>query len=391
MSRIWTLAYKDLLETSRDRLAFLFIVVMPLAFTAFFGLAFGTSSDRLPVALHNADAGTTSTELVSLLEGSGVLKVQLQAPDEAERAVDESKVTAAILIPAGFSAELAAGRPTTLTLVGVSGSSGVQAVRTEVAALAGRLAAGEAAARAAVAVVTPQASSPDAMAAARALTADALAEPAVSIKVIAAGTAAGQIPTGFVLSSPGMLINFIMFSMLTAGTTLIQERRTYTLLRLMTTRVRRWELVAGKMLGMFALTFVQQIVLIGAGQLFFGVDYLRDPAALLLMMVALSLTAASLGLLIAALLSSEQALIAATILVSMGVSALSGAWFPREIAGPAFQAAGSALPTTWILEGLRGIILQGYGVADVLPAFAVALAWSAGLFAVAVWRFRLSR
>ena len=42
---------------------------------------------------------------------------------------------------------------------------------------------------------------------------------------------------------------------------------------------------------MFALTFLQQILLIGVGQLFFGVDYLNDPAALLLMMIALSLVA----------------------------------------------------------------------------------------------------
>lgn len=397
MSRVWTLAVKDLLETSRDRLAFLFIVVMPLAFTLFFGLMFGAASDRLPVVLHNAGGGAASVKLVALLQDSGVLKVEVKSPEEAEKAVDEGKATAAILIPADFSAELAAGRPAPLTLVGVSGSSGVQAVRTEVAALAGRLAAGEAAARAAVAVSglmrrgPASAPLPDALAAARTRAAEALAHPAATIKVVAAGSAAGQIPTGFVLSSPGMLINFIMFSMLTAGTALIQERRNYTLLRLMTTRLRRWELIAGKTLGMIVLTFVQQIILIGAGQLFFGVDYLRDPAALLLMMIALSLTAASLGLLLAALLSSEQALIATTILVSMGMSALSGAWFPREIAGAAFRAAGSVLPTTWILEGLRGIVLQGFGVEDVLPALGIALAWSAGLFAVAVWRFRLSR
>jgi hypothetical protein len=54
---------------------------------------------------------------------------------------------------------------------------------------------------------------------------------------------------------------------------------------------------------------------------FFGMDYLRDPAALLVMMVSLSLVASTLGL---------------------------------------------------------------------LPAFLFSLAWAAGLFSVAVWRFRLS-
>ena len=45
VSRIWTLARKDLLETRRDRLSALFIIVMPLAFTTFFGLLFGGGSD----------------------------------------------------------------------------------------------------------------------------------------------------------------------------------------------------------------------------------------------------------------------------------------------------------------------------------------------------------
>ena len=117
---------------------------------------------------------------------------------------------------------------------------------------------------------------------------------------------------------------------------------------------------------------------------------MRDPAALLLTMVALSLVASTLGLLLAAVLTSEQAMVATTVIVSMSVSALSGAWFSLEITGPAFQFVGRLLPTTWILDGLRGIIVRGFGVTDVLPAFGFALAWAAALFTLAVWRFRLS-
>jgi ABC-2 type transport system permease protein len=226
---------------------------------------------------------------------------------------------------------------------------------------------------------------------ARPLAQQSLAHPVATVKVVQAGAAAGQVPSGFDLSSPGMLINFIMFSLLTAGIALIQERQNYTLLRLMTTQVRRWELIAGKVAGMFLLTFVQQIILIAAGQFLFGVDYLRDPAALLLMMIATSLVASTLGLLLAALLKSEQALIATVVITSMAVAALSGAWFPLEITGPAFQFVGHLLPTSWILDGLRGIVMRGFGVSDVLPAFGFALAWAVGLFALAVWRFRLSQ
>jgi len=392
MKRVWILAAKDLLETRRDRLVLLFTVIMPLAFTAFFGILFGSTSDRFPLAVNDADGGAAAQDLVALLAASTVVKVTSLSAADAETAVDESRVTAALLIPAGFSSALAGGSRAELTLVGVSGSSGVQSVLTEVFAAAGRVVTAETAARAATAVtvMNPEEETA-ALGITRTVAADSLADPVATVKLVAAGTASGRVPTGFALSSPGMLINFILFSMLTAGVALIQERRNFTLMRLMTTQLRRWELIAGKASGMFALTFVQQIILIGAGQLFFGVDYLNSPPALFLMMVSLSLVASTLGLLLASLLASEQALIASTVLVSMSVSALSGAWFPLEITGETFQTVGHLLPTTWILDGLRGIVLRGFGVPEVLPAFGVALLWAIGLFAIAVWRFRLAR
>ncbi len=75
MRRIFTLARKDLLETRRDRLALIFTVVMPVAFTAFFGLLFGGGSDRLPLAVWSGDAGPVATQLISQLQKSDVVVV----------------------------------------------------------------------------------------------------------------------------------------------------------------------------------------------------------------------------------------------------------------------------------------------------------------------------
>jgi ABC-2 type transport system permease protein len=396
----WILARKDLLQTVRDKLSFIFILLMPLAFTLFFGLLFGGGSGRLPLAVNNADAGgAAAQQLVAALRDSDVVKVTVESAADAEKVVDDNKAAAALLIPKGYSADLAAGRKAALTIVSTQGSSGAATAASEIRSMAGRQVAVELAARAAAGAVWmtrtyPAGAQPSVIsqsaAQARPVAAQALARPAAAVNLVQAGTAAGQVPSGFVLSSPGMLINFIMFSLTTAGVALIVERRNGTLQRLITTRVRRWELIAGKAVGMFLLTFVQQIILLGVAQVFFGVDYLRDPAALLVMMVSLSLVASTLGLLLAAVLKTEQALIATTVIVSMSISALSGAWFPLEITGPAFQFVGHLLPTAWILDGLRGIVVRGFGVADVLPALAVSVAWAAGFFALALWRFRLS-
>jgi ABC-2 type transport system permease protein len=399
VNRILTLARKDLLETRRDRLSALFIIVMPLAFTSFFGLMFSGGSDRLPLALHDADGGPAARRLVATLQRSNTVRVVPKEAADFERWMVDGRAAAGLLIPAGFSKAVQSGEQARLTIVRKEGTSGAVAAATEVHAVAGRIVAAELAARVGLREVVARMHAPSGAAgdveaqlapAAQAAAAQAMDRPAVTIRTVQAGAAAGQIPNSFVLSSPGMMVNFIMFSLTTAGVALIIERRNGTLRRLMTTRTRRGELIGGKMAGMFALTFVQQIVLITVGQVAFGVDYLRDPLALLLMMVSLSLVASSLGLLLASVLTSEQALIATVVIVSMSVSALSGAWFPLEVTSPAFQFVGHLLPTAWVLDGLRGIVMRGFDVSDVLPAFGVALAWWAGLFALAVSRFRLS-
>jgi ABC-2 type transport system permease protein len=393
------LARKDLLETVRDKLSFIFILVMPLAFTLFFGVLFGagSSADKLPLAVWDADGGAAAKQLVAALEKSPVVRVVVKQGNEFETWMADERAAAGLLIPEGYSAAVASGNKADLTIVSTQGSSGASTAASEVRSLAAEQVTVELATRAAVDAVSsattrivPLGYEEKMALQAQPVVAAALAHPAVAAKVVEAGAAAGQTPSGFVLSSPGMMVNFILFSLMTAGIALIIERQNGTLQRLMTTRLRRWELISGKAAGMFLLTFAQQVLLIGVAQLFFGVDYLRDPAALLVMMISLSLVASTLGLLLASVLKSEQALIATTVLVSMAVAALSGAWFPLEITGPAFQAVGHLLPTAWILDGLRGIVVRGFDVADVLPAFAVSVAWAAGFFAIAVWRFRLT-
>jgi ABC-2 type transport system permease protein len=393
------LARKDLVQTARDRLSFIFILLMPLAFTLFFGILFGanSSSQKLPLAVWDADGGAAAKQLVTDLGKSAVVRVVAVEGSDIEQQIADDKAAAGLIIPAGYSQADADGKQAQLTIVSTEGSSGAATAASEIRSLAGEQVTVELASRAAAEAIWQTRSHPagadpvtGSAVEARPIVAQALASPAASTKIVEAGAAANQTPSGFVLSSPGMMVNFILFSLMTAGIALIIERQNGTLQRLMTTRLRRWELIGGKAAGMFCLTFAQQVILIAVAQLFFGVDYLRDPAALLVMMVSMSLIASTLGLLLAAVLKSEQALIATTVLVSMAVAALSGAWFPLEITGETFQTVGHLLPTAWILDGLRGIVVRGFGISDVLPAFLVSLAWAAGLFALAVWRFRLS-
>jgi ABC-2 type transport system permease protein len=392
MSHIWALAAKDLLQTRRDRLAALFTLILPVIFTMFFGFLFaGTSSDRLPVALVNADTGAAAAQVVDLLKQSGILDLQVKDAAAAEKAVKDEKVAAAILIPSDFSATLDATGKAALTLVGTEGSSGAQTVMQSVQSAANRVATEKQATSIAVQVAAAALPGgqdgslpPKAAAAVKAQ----LDNPAAVVATVDAGLTAGQVPRGFDLSSPGMLINWILFSLLTAGTVLVNERRSRTLQRLLTTRMTRAQVILGTSLAMVILTLFQQVVLIGLGQFVFGVHYLNSPSSLVLCMITLSVLSASLGLLIATIFRTEPAVIATTVIVSMVLAAMSGAWFPLEITGPAFSAVGHAMPTAWVLDSLRGIILRGFTLSDVVPRLAVAWVYALAFFALAVWRFR---
>ena len=388
MSRIWTLAGKDLLLTRRDRMVALFTIIMPLAFTVFFGLLFGgNTSSRFPLAIVDQDrSGSAHGELVRLLHSSKVVTLRTMTAGKAESAVRDATVAAAVLIPNGFSRALASGQPAQLTLVSESASTGGTSAIQAVKAAAGRVADERLAAR--VALQASVALQSAARAAALAEVQRQFASPVLSVTVRDSGSASGQVPTGFVLSSPGMLVNFMLFSVLTAGIALIIERRSGTLRRLRTTQARGSELLAGKVLGMVVLTLLQQVVLLGVAQLAFGVNYLRGPAALVIVMVSLSLLASCLGLMLATLFKGEQALVATTVMLSMLLAATGGAWFPLEVTGAGFSAVGHVLPVAWILDAFRGIVLRGYGIVNVLPAVGIALGYAAVFFGVATWRFR---
>jgi ABC-2 type transport system permease protein len=393
MRRLWALASKDLLETRRDKLAGLFTIVMPLAFTLFLGLLFSGGESRYPLAVANQDrGGDAARQLIVELRKSKIVEVDVVSVAAVDRRVEDQKAVAGLIIPKGYSAAIDGAQKATLVFVRDAGSSAAQSAEQEVAAIAARQASEQRAAQAAVAAVERQFPEAGGSAGiseqARSAVSASLADPALTVTVVQSGSGASEVPSGFDLTSPGMIINFILFSISTAGIALIMERRNGTLQRLLTTRAGKSQLIGGKILGMFLLTFIQQCILILVGALVFQVDYFADPAALLLVMIGLSLLVSCVGLLLATLFGSEPALISASVMLSMAWAAMSGAWFPLEITGPTFSTIGHLLPTAWILDAFRGISLKGWGVADVLPAFGYALAWAAGFFILGVWRFR---
>jgi ABC-2 type transport system permease protein len=403
--RIIHLAIKDLQQILRDKKALLFLIAMPIVFTFFMGIAFkgaaSTPDMRLPVAwINTGDQGFAADRLhTALLNSDSINLVEMDAGEiaKANQQVNAGSLAAALIIPADFSSQVLTSQHADLTLIldenATPGQSALQAVQAHMVRLMG------AAEAARITLNLLDLSSPDARQAEFLAAFEAANQvwdktDQEGLQVItekATGQAAPTAALGgnpYNQTSPGILVQFAIFGLVTSANILVQERKTGTLDRLVTTSMKRSAIIAGHLIAMFALIMLQEIILILFGQFVLGVDYFRQPLGILLVMTGLALWIACLGLLISVVSKAEEQVILYSLICMFVFSALGGAWFPLEGSGPAFAALGQVMPSAWAMNGFQNILIRGLSSGSALLPTGILLAYALLCFAAAVWRFR---
>jgi len=399
--RILDLALKDLSQIFRDKRVLMFLVAMPIVFTLFMGFAYKSGKDndaakdnRIPLGWVNNDTdGNVSKQLFEMLSNSDSIKLVEITSDAVDESVRKGEVAGALVVPVGYSEQLSAGSEAQLTLVtdtnSAQGQSVFQSLRTPVTQLMSSL---EIARLSAETVGKPNDASELNETFASASKAWTEADSASLVKVELAvkdsflGDWYGDNP--YNQASPGILVQFAIMSLVTSGQILVQERKTRTLQRMMSTSMRSWEIIAGHTLAMFAVVFFQTALLIVFGQLVVGVDYMNEPLGILLVSVALSLWIAAMGLLIGTIVKDDSQVVLFALLAMFILSALGGTWFPLEVSSGAFALIGKAMPSAWAMNGYQNILIRRLGLESAWMPTLMLLAYALGFFVLAVWRFR---
>ncbi len=183
---------------------------------------------------------------------------------------------------------------------------------------------------------------------------------------------------------PGYSLMFVFFLISNIAATVIEERQTGTLRRLLVTPVPRSRILLGKMIPYFLIAVLQFTFILLASKLIFGIHLGNSLLALGLIILSASLAVVTLGTLIAAFARSEgQAGGLATILVLV-MAVVSGAMFP-EISIPGIKAL---TPHYWAMLGFVNTIARGQGAQGVLLPAGILLTMSAVFFTIGAIRFR---
>lgn len=373
LTRIRAVTKKEAREILRDPITLGVAVVLPLLMMVLFTYAITLDVREIRLAVLDEDASPESREYVASYLQSGYFRLHaaVRSPREVERLLDEGAVRVALVIPAGFSRALSQGLPADVqTLLDGSFANTAVIALNYVDAITetynGHLQHRALAARAG---------------------GFGWLSPAIRVEPRVRYNPALRSEHSVV---PGLFAVILMaFPPLLTTLAVVRERERGSILQIYTSPVRAWEFLWGKLLPYAAIAFVEMLLLLAAGRLWFGAPVRGSVPLLLGLSLLYVLCTLGIGLFISTLTRSQVvAIILAIVLTLMPAFLFSGFLFAIESMPRAFQWYTYLFPARHFTTIARGIALKGVGLARLWPDAALLVLYGAGILTLAILRFR---
>jgi ABC-2 type transport system permease protein len=398
MKKLLHVARKELLSLFKDRMAAVWMIVLPLGLTTIMGLIFGGFGGEneaavidLPVV--NQDGGEMAAVVLDILSQTASLQVETEYDEEtARQLVADGKRAGAVVIPPGFSAAITSGTPTALELAVAPDGQTTPLLEGMVHGVTSGLSNVQTTVEVAIVEVQQATGSHDldyegiaGRAAATAL--ERLGDPLVGTRITTTGDAEADFDI-FDQVVPGYAVMFAMFSVLSAAGGILDEKEQGTFKRLLVAPIPRWALLGGKLLSQFLVGVAQIALMFLLGVLIFHVNPGNSPLGLLVITLATCWATTSLGILLVAVIRSRKQIHPITTLIILGSSAIGGSWFPLFMMPKAVQRVARITLVAWAMEGYNRLMILGGSLADVWLNIGVLILYGALCFALGLRLFR---
>jgi ABC-2 type transport system permease protein len=373
------IARQDLRQRFRDRSAIVIGVIAPVVIAAVMSLAFhGVENFGFTLGVVNLDRGPIAAELIKSLEDPGLRKVvsarQLPSAAAALAGIRANRIGAALVIPAGFSANMAADKPASLTTM-----------RSDNNAIAGDVTSSIASSF--VAQVNA-----DRLAVSTALAAGA---PAGEIDRLAQAVAQLKIPVHAVQRtigahelkvisyySPGMALFFLFFTITYVARSFFVDRSQGMVERMRAAPVRPVEILAGKALSVLVYGGLSLLIVGVVTSTAFGASWGPVLPALALGAAVVVAVVCLTAFVIGVSRTQRQAEGISSIIV-FGLSILGGNFFFISQAPSAMKRLALLTPNGWALRGFTDLATIGGGFGTIAGPVLGILVFSAIVAGVA--------
>jgi ABC-2 type transport system permease protein len=398
VKKLLYVALNELHLLRKDRMAAIWMVILPLGMTFIGGLVFGglgggSEAAIIDLPVVDQDGGEIAVVVLDILSQTANLNVETVFDEEVARElVTDGKRTGAVVIPSGFSAAMMSGQPAALKLIVAPGGQTAPLLEGMVRGVTSALSNVQTTVEVAISEVQRATSSTDldyVGIAGRATTTalERLHDPPVRAQVTTIGSSEQELDVSSQIV-PGYAVMFAMFTVLSAAGGILEEKERGTFKRLLITPIPRWSLLGGKLLAQFLVGVGQIILMFVFGVLVFDVSLGSSPLGLLLVTLATCWATTSLGILLVAVIRSRKQIHPVTTLVILGSSAIGGAWFPLFLMPKLVQQVARITLVAWAMEGYNRLMILGGSLTDVWVDIGVLILYGAICFTVGLRLFQ---
>jgi len=362
--------YKEVIQISRDPLTLALMLLVPMIQLMVFGYAINTDVRNIKTAVYNLDPGPQSRDLLHAFENTDYFQIvrYVGSDEELNNSIVAGRVKIGIKIPPDYSDRLLANQQATV-LVLIDGSD--SSIATQSLQVASQVGLTESLAR-------------------------------LGTELQGSGSRTSQLPievrpkmlfnpdsrsANFMVPGLIAIILQIITTLLTAFS-IVREREQGTLEQLLVTPVRPFGLMLGKLVPYGLIGIVETFTVLTVMRLVFDVPIKGSLLLLLSLSILFLFTALAIGLLISTKAQNQMQALQLAWLIMLPSVLLSGFMFPRDSMPVVMRFIGYMVPATHFMEIIRGIVLRGATLVDLLPEVLTLMFMGLALLVLSAFRFR---
>jgi len=341
MRNIWAIAYKEFIQVSRDRRTLTMLIVMPVMQLLIYGYGINTDVKHLATYVYDQDRTYLSRRLVESFTESEYFTVKKQAVSiqEVYKALDKGQAQSGLIIPPNFTGDLLKKKGAQVQLI-IDGTDSTPAT---------------------VALNSSQAIVNTFM----------QTEGLIPVQVLPIDFRPrlwynpDLKSTYFML--PGLigLVLQFMVPVITA-TAIVREKERGNIEQLLVTPIKPYELILGKIIPYIGIGVIMASSIISVMHFLFAVPIHGSVITLFFVTMIFLIVCLGIGLWASTVADNQQQATQLVMFLAMPSILLSGFIFPREAMPVWIRDIGYFIPMTYFLKIVRGIILKGLGLVDLL-------------------------
>tara|TARA_R110002095_G_scaffold194767_6_gene173191 strand:- start:2888 stop:5113 length:2226 start_codon:yes stop_codon:yes gene_type:complete len=352
----WAILVKEFSHVRREPATLLFVFAVPVLQTIIFGYAIDTQIENIPTVIYDLDGRSSARELRDSFANTRTFQILERVFDEDtfHYALQSGKAKVGVIIPPDYSDRLLSGEQVSVQVLIDGSDSQVATTALNASNLLGmNLSTNLTKTFAETLTVVPSR--------------DAQGQAALPIEIRPRLLYNPDLESShfFVPGLVGIILQLV--TLFLTSFAIVRERELGTLEQLFVTPVSKSGLLLGKLAPYALIGFVETLIVLTVMVFFFKVPIHGNLWELMLLALLFLVCGLGLGMLVSTIARTQLQAIQFAFLIMLPSVLLSGFMFPRSQMPLPIYLVTFIIPVTYFLEILRGIVLRGADITELMP------------------------